>query len=271
MNPRTTLCLAIAAGLAAPAAAQEVMVVHHTWFEVNANSTVPVAAPNSVVEPGEGVRMRLGVTAQINGSNAVGQTVNYVNPAPGGVGTVRGLGSVVYDLVGDARGVTANGTWRSILGPTGSYWAVSNGGPIVDPGGASVSGIAATQFVGPGGSINGSNNNETIFRGTWTPDSYAARTVRFAFEGSRFASPGSYSSINLAYGYASDFAPIGGAPFVYDLIVRKSIASEFGVGAVIPVVPASSTGLAALALVRPASRRPARHLTASNRTRHPFS
>jgi hypothetical protein len=176
MKTRATLALAVVAGLPLAAAAQESYLVTYSWNEVLAGTTTP-GNGNSVVDPGEGARIRLGVTAQINGTSAIGQTISYTNPAPGGTGTVKGIGSVVYDLVGDSNGATANGAWMpagpGFLGPAAPFTNGQSPG-TAQPGGSSVHGMGGSQFIAPGGTANPANNNQQLFRGVWTPTSYAA-------------------------------------------------------------------------------------------------
>ncbi len=256
MHPRTTLSIAIAAGLAIPATGQEVMSISYSWLEVVANTTVPVASPNSVVEPGEGARIRLGVTALINGANAVGQTIVYTNPAPGGLGTVRGLGTARYDLFGDSGAATANGVWASLQAPSNPPFTNGNTAGTVQPGGASILGLGGTQFIGPGGSANTANNNQQVFRGVWTPSAYSARTVRFVVRGSTTVASDRHSSILLAYGYASGITDTD--PFTYDLLTIKYIDGDFGSGVDIAVIPAPPAYLALGLLLATARSRASR-------------
>ena len=253
MKTRATLALAVVAGLPAAVAAQEVINITYSWVEMQANSTNLATGPlagNSVVDPGEGARIRLQVTALINGTNAVGQTIAYTNPGPGGVGTVRGLGTVTYDLVGDLNGATANGSWLQLLGAANPPFTNGNTGGTVQPGGASIFGMGGSQFIGPGGSANGSNNGVQVFRGVWTPANYANRTVNFLAKGSSLAPAGQGNSVLLAYGQASDLDPNTGDPFTYDLLVGKYVTVGAGQGLNIPIAPAPSSlallGLGAL-------------------------
>ncbi len=250
MKTRATLALAVVAGLPAAAAAQEVVSITYSWVEVLAGTTTPVPAGparNSIVETGEGARIRLGVTALINGSNAVGQTIAYTNPS-NGIGTVRGLGTVTYDLVGDLNAATANGAWSSLLGADVPFTNGQTGG-TAQPGGSSVFGMGGSQFIGPGGSVNNTNNNVQVFRGVWTPASYANRTVNWKAGGSSLAPAGQGNSVLLAYGLASTFNAAGD-PITFDQLVGKYIGVGTGNGLNIPIAPAPSSlallGLGAL-------------------------
>ena len=253
MNPRATLTLALAAGLAAPVSAQELFQVHYSWQEVIAGTTTPVGNPSSTLEPGEGARIRLGITALINGTNAVGQTTAYTNPQPAGIGTVRGIGSVVYDLIGDATSTSANGTWNTLQGPGFPFTNGQTPG-TVQPGGASIHSMGGSQFIAPGGTASGANVNQQLFRGVWSPSSYLLRSVNFHARAGIAVPAGQQNSILLAYGIGTGIdpgPPGGGEPFNYDLLAPKYIGTDFGAGLNIPVVPAPATlsllGLGALA------------------------
>ena len=252
MKTRATLALAVMAGLPAAVVAQEVMQVTYSWLETQGNSTVLATGPlagNSVVDEGEGALIRIGVTALINGTNAVGQTTNYTNPAPGGVGTVRGLGAVVYDLVGNGDASSANGTWSNLLGPGAPLGTGSSPGNV-QPGGSSVHGFGGSQFTAPQGSVNPTNNNFQLFRGVWKPTDYTSRTVNFLTRTSVLVPAGQGSSVLLAYGQDSAIDPNTEEPFTFDLLVGKFFAPGVGNGLGIPVAPAPSSlallGLGAL-------------------------
>ena len=256
MNRRATLTLALAAGVAAPVIAQEQFLVHYSWQEVIAGTTNPVGAPsNGVLDPGEGARIRLGVTAHINGTNAVGQTAIYTNPAPGGIGTVKGIGSVVYDLIGSNP---AEGNWMppgvGVLGP-GPPFPNGQSAGTAQPGGASIHGMGGAQFIPPGGTASILNNNQQLFRGVWTPTSYTLRTTNFLARPSILVPAGQHNSVLIAYGVGTgiDVGPGGtGEPFNFDLLVGKYFGTNFGQGLNIPIAPAPSTltllGLSTLAL-----------------------
>lgn len=243
MQPRTTLMLALSAGIAAPVMAQEVMQISHSWIEVVANTTTPVASPNSVLDPGEGARIRVGATALINGVNAVGQTSVYTTD-PFAVGTVRGLGLAMYDLVGDAS--SAEGGWTALQKPANPpFWTGGTTG-TVQPGGSSIIGFGGRQFIGPGGTANSNNNNTQVFRGVWTPASYVPRSVNFSTRGSVTVAPDTHSAILLCYGFDSTYGPSD--PFTYDLIATKYVAADFGGGVSIPIVPSPASAVAVIGL-----------------------
>jgi hypothetical protein len=257
MKTRATLALAVVAGLPLAATAQESFLVTYTWNEVLAGTITAPGVPNSVVDPGEGARIRLGVTALINGTNAVGQTINYTNPAPGGTGTVKGIGSVVYDLIGTNN---ADGTWMpagpGFLGPAAPFTNGQTPG-TPQPGGSRINGMGGSQFISPGGTANGANANQQLFRGVWTPGSYANRIVNFMAAGSILVPTGQHNSVLLSYGQGTGIDPTTGEPFNFDNLVGKYFGTNFGQGINIPIAPApSSLALLGLgALVAGARRR----------------
>ena len=250
MKTRATLALAAVAGLAAVANAQETFNVIYSWQEVAVGTTTPItgAAANSVVEPGEGARIRLQVTANVNGSNAVGQVVNLTAPISGfSNGTVRGLGSVVYDLVGDGGAASANGNWTNLTGLTSVLTSGATGG-TVQSGGSIVQGFGGSQFVAPGGSVLPTNANVQAMRSVWNPTSYANRTVNFLGRQSVAVPTGQGNAVLVAYSIAQP-DPSDPATW-YDNLVGKYFGTSFGQGLSIPVAPAPSSvallGLGAL-------------------------
>jgi hypothetical protein len=253
---RTPSILACAAGLATSASAQEQFVVNSSWVEVIAGSITPVPSPNSILEPGEAARIRIATEARINGSNAVGQTTTYSIPVPGGVGTVRGLGLLSYDLVGDSGGASANGTWGGFFGglagpiPGVPFTGLLTGG-TPQPGGSSVFEFGGLQsFLAPA-SANAHNSNVQAFRGVWQPASYASRSVTFLPRGSIFVPAGEHNSILVAYGVGTD----SNTGENFDLLQSKFIPTNFGNGVQIPIVPGPASLLPLLAGAVIASRR----------------
>jgi len=257
MKTRATLALAVVAGLPAAASAQETFQVVYSWEEVNIGTVTPVAVPNGVVDPGEAARVRLQVTALVNGSNAVGQNTSVINPVTNQptTGTIKGIGALTYDIVGDNGAATANGTWGGFIGgfvgPTGngapfSAGTVSPG--IPQPGGNTILGLGGSQFIASGAGVtaNGTNNNVQIFRGVWQPASYANRTVNFVARASVLVPAGQQNSVLFAYGVGTDQS----TGDEYDLYAGKYFGSTFGNGINIPVAPAPSSlallGLGAL-------------------------
>lgn len=255
MKTRATLALAVVAGLPAAASAQETFQVFYTFEEVNAGTVTPVAAPNGTIDPGEAARIRLGITALVNGSNAVGQNTSYTDPAPGGTGTIKGIGSFVYDIVGDNGATTANGTWGGFIG--GFVGPTGNGAPFsagtvspgtVQAGGNSIFGTGGSQFIASGAGVtaNGTNNNVQIFRGVWQPADYSARTVNWRARASVLVPAGEQNSVLVAYALGTD----QNTGDEFDIYVGKYIGSTFGTGVNIPVAPAPSSlallGLGAL-------------------------
>lgn len=249
MNTRTGLTLALLAGTTAAASAQELIRVTYSWVEVQAGTVTPVAAPNSIVDPGEGARISLHREALINGTNAVGQTTIYTTPPPPGFGTVRGLAGFIYNLRGDNGASTAAGAWgpRSVAG--GGF----TGNVLLD--GALLDSFGGGQFVAPGGSAISTNPVNNSFRGVWTPASYTPREVRFKAEPGTAAPAGQHNGILLAYSIEQ---PNPNDPTTwYDNLYTKFIGSDFGSGVDIPIAPAPSTALilALAALPTPRARR----------------
>ena len=248
MKPRAALALALAAGLPGSLAAQEHVLVHYSWEEVFAGTIVPAAGPlagNSAVDSGEGARIRIGVTALINGTNAVGQTITYTNPAPGGIGTVKGLGIISYELAGDNGAASAAGSWP----PSGPGFQTVNfppfnsgpSPPSVQSGGAVIGEIGGAQFTPPGGTANPTNNNVHMFRGVWTPNSYAQRSVNWRARPSSLVPLGLHSAVIMSYGIGTMINPTTGQPFNFDQFVHRYIGSDFGQGLNIPIVPAPAS------------------------------
>jgi len=259
MNLRTTLALCMAAGTPMTAAAQEVIFVHYSWLEVQAGTTSAATGPlagNSIVDPGEGARIRVGVTSLINGANAVGQTTTYTIPAPGGIGTVKGIGSVVYDLVGDENQPSAFGSWFPwALGPSTPPFAFGNSpGGIPQAGGATLHGIGGAQFMTPGSTASPINNNVQIYRNSWTPNSYSPRTVNFLARPSIFVPAGEHSTTLFSYGIGTGIHT-SGEPFNYDLYYSKYIGADFGQGLNIPIAPAPASLALCAAVLIPSLRR----------------
>ncbi|MBX3377931.1 MAG: PEP-CTERM sorting domain-containing protein [Phycisphaeraceae bacterium] len=257
MKTRATLALAVVAGLPAAASAQETFNVVYSWEEVIAGTITPVGSPNGVVDPGEAARVRLQVTALVNGSNAVGQNTTVTNPVTQQpvTGTIKGIGALTYDIVGDNGANTANGTWGGFIG--GFVGPTGNGAPFsagtvspgtVQAGGNSIFGTGGSQFIASGAGVtaNGTNNNVQIFRGVWQPADYSARTVNWRARASVLVPAGEQNSVLVAYALGTD----QNTGDEFDIYVGKYIGSTFGTGVNIPVAPAPSSlallGLGAL-------------------------
>ncbi|MBL9030369.1 MAG: hypothetical protein JNM80_01505 [Phycisphaerae bacterium] len=208
------------------------------FAEVLAGTGTPVASPNGLIDPGEGVRLILDVSF----SPPVGSTVIYNPPPPPGVGTVAGLAEVFFDLLG---GPTAQGTWSNIVRAPG--WAIGSSGGS-QAGGAEIRGAAVGQFILPGATANAANPITAAWQGTWTPTSYATRTVTWQSRPA-VGSGGNATSLLIQFGVL----PTGEPQYV-----GTFVAGQFGSVAV-PIVPAPGVGVVALAgaaaLVRRRSRR----------------
>lgn len=249
MKTRATLALAAAAGLASMASAQEQFVISYSWREVNVGTNVLVGAPNSILDPGEGARITLAINAQIGGTNAVGQVVNLTAPISGfSSGTVRGIGSFVYDIVGNAGAATASGAWNNLLGGTNPFTQGSSGGTL-QSGGAIIQGFGGSQGAAPGSTANGVNPVSQAWRGVWNPSNYATRTVNFLGRGSVAVPVGQQNGLLVAYNVNTSVDPQDPTTW-FDDYVGKYIGSNFGQGLNIPVAPAPSSvallGLGAL-------------------------
>lgn len=225
---RPALILALAA-VAAPAAAQESITYTLNFVEVIAGSPAPgtpVPFPNGVLEPGEAARIQLSVTI----NPGIGSTTTYTPPPPPGAGTIAGLGSVFFDLVGfgDQNGA---GTWAGLARASG--WALGGAG-TPSALGDRVTACQAGQFVLPGATANSSNPVVNIWRGIWTPQSYNGNYWFTAFPAA--AGGANHSSILVQYGVDPDGNP---------QYVGKYVAAQFNTIQVL-VIPTPAT-VAALA------------------------
>jgi uncharacterized protein (TIGR03382 family) len=239
MKTRAVLGILAAAGLATTANAQESVSYTLTWSEVNAGTGTAVAVPNGQIDPGEGAR----ISISVNITPGIGSTATYTPPPPPGSGTIAGLGSIFFDLTGTNLN---GGTWSSInRNPGGTAPnGVLNNWTLGDPGVGQANGnllnAQAGQFVLPGSTANNSNPVNQVWRGTWNPSSYAARTASFLSSGALPAS-GNHSSILIQYGLDA-----GGNP----QYVGKFVSGTFGGSGNIPIAPSPSSlallGLGAL-------------------------
>ncbi len=252
MKTRAALALALVAGTAAIANAQETIQLTYRWQEVNAGTTVPSTQPlagNSVVDQGEGARIFVSLNILRNGTNAVGQTTTFTPPPAPGSGIIAGLGSVLYRL--DGTGADATGTWvnRSFASfvSAASGWAGTSTGSVIG-GGAGIDNWGTGQFPAPGATANGLNPLTDFYRGAWTPTSYTARTVNFKAGAGSAAPTNQQNAALINYGIAQ---PDPTDPTTwYEQYVSKFFGSDFGNGINIPVAPAPSSvallGLGAL-------------------------
>ena len=121
MATRASLAVLAVTGLAAAANAQEI-VYSWTWHEVVAGTSTPVAIPDNDVGPGEGARLVL--TATI--TPGIGSPATYSPPPPPGSGTIAGLGSIFFDLIGTGAN---GGTWSfNLRNPGGVNWGLGSFG-----------------------------------------------------------------------------------------------------------------------------------------------
>ncbi|MFN0134391.1 MAG: hypothetical protein ACKVW3_17900 [Phycisphaerales bacterium] len=220
--------------IASSALAQGELVTSSLRFaEVLAGTSTPVASPNGLIEPGEGVRLILDVSF----SPSVGSTTTYPTPPPPGIGTIAGLAEVLFDLRG---GATAQGTWSSIFRPP--EWRIGGAG-VPQAGGTELAAAAVGQFILPGATANAMNPIPSIWQGTWTPASYAARSVTWQ-SAAAVASGGNPTSLYIQYDV------VQGQP----QYISKYVPGQFG-SVVVPIVPAPGVGLVLLAGGLMAARR----------------
>jgi len=225
VNTRAAFGLVAAAGLTSGAAARESIRYTWSWHEGKANTSVPVFV-NGIVDPGEGARLVL--TATI--TPGIGSTVTYQAPPAPGHGTIAGLASIFFDLIGTGAN---GGTWAvNRRNPGGVNWGL---GPFGDPqaNGDLTSGSAG-QFVLPGFLANPTNPVVAIWSMTWTPSDYTPRTASFQSQGAA-AGMGNHSAILIAYGED----PNSSDP----LYVGRFIDGNFGNTGSIPIVPAPGAGV----------------------------
>ena len=222
MKTRVAFGILAAAGLATAVQAQESVTYTVTWTEVTAGTGNAVTNPNGQIDPGEGAR----IAVAVNITPAIGTTSTYTPPPPPGTGTIAGLGSIFFDLVGTNLN---GGTWSNINRNPGFNWGLG------DPGTGQANGdllnAQAGQFVTPGSTANSSNTIANIWRATWNPSNYNARTASVLSRGALAAS-GNHSSILIQYGLDPQQNP---------QYVGKFVNGTFGGSGNIPVAPAPSS------------------------------
>jgi hypothetical protein len=152
--------------------AQTGTVTHEfTWFEVEAGTTTPVANPNGILEPGEGVLLRLTISFD--------PPVGSAYPVPWAPSaTVAGLGSTIFRVEGrlpDSNLVLATGAFTHLS--KSALWQGSVG--FASPGIAEVIQAQITQFVPPGQLSNPANPIVDVWEGVFTPAAYTPETLRF--------------------------------------------------------------------------------------------
>lgn len=205
-------------GMAAAGQAQELIRVTYSASTVIAGTTTPSGGFIGDLAPGEGVRFQVTLQALRNGTNAIGQTTTYTPPPPPGTGTIRGLGSFLYDFVTDA--VDATGTWysRSISAPFTA--GVSTG--TVASGGATLTNLGGSQFPAPGTTASGTNPVAAAFVGYWTPNSYSPRFINFRMQSGSAAPTDQDDYLLVQY---------GSVPETNDpLYTSKYVTTDFGQG-----------------------------------------
>lgn len=214
-------------GAAAAARGQEALATHlWTFVEVATGTNTPVGAPDGILQPGESARLTLSVSF----TPAVGSTITYTPPPGTGVGTVAGLGSVFFDILG---GPGSQGTW--------SFHQRAAGFPIGGPGSELPGGTGRTGAGADQLSVSNTTNPvDAIWSMVWTPASYSSRAVMWQGAPSA-SSPNAHSSL---------FVQVGPGPNYIGLF----IPGQFG-SVSIPIVPAPGMGAFALVGVAALGRR----------------
>lgn len=227
MNTRTALALLLAAGTCAHA--QNVCRVTYSWREVVVGTTTPVAAPNSILDPGEGAYIRLNVTAEVNGSNAIGQTITYSNGPTPGFGTVGGFGGIVYSIAG--TGADAAGLWNSRA--MNSVLSVASDIGHIGSRGARVNNFGGAQFPAFGAVANPTNPINSVWRGVWNPSDYSTRVVHFQAEAGNAVPIGQQNAMDIHY--RTDFIDPLDPSTAYPVYWTVYFLSDFGSGIDIPI------------------------------------
>lgn len=231
--------------LAGRLCAQETMTYSFQWNDngnLNGND-------NGILEPGEAARVWLAVSF----TPSVGSTTTYNPPPPPGVGIVAGLDSAEFDLIASAN---AGGSWvlsgPGFNGVTGPNWGRRAGwvmGGAGDPGSpeGSLYHAATGTFLLPGSTASPLNPVEEIWRGKWTPTSYAARTVSFMSQDPVVHGTLGYSYLAIQFGNE----PGTGHP----LYLPKRVETRFYTSITIPIVPTPGCAVLLAPLAILASRR----------------
>lgn len=227
------LAIVAAAGVAVPAAGQELVIYSFSFVEVVAGTSTPVPVSNGVVEPGEAAQFRLTATVV----PGVGSPATYQAPPPPGQGTIAGLGVIAFDFLGSPM---AQGTWSHLRRLPG--WAIGGSWPLPDGSGTLTN--QAGQFVLPGATANSTNPLVDLWRMVWTPASYHERTVVFQSQGAQAAGP-NHSSILIQYGVGPSNEP---------LYVGRFVDGQFG-SVQVPIGIPSPGGLVVVGLALLGCRR----------------
>jgi hypothetical protein len=276
MNTRATLALALAAACCSSIRAQEVVNITYSWIETNAGTTTPSTqigvAGNSSINAGEGARITVGINYLVNGSNGINKVVPI--PVGPGTGTTLGWGAAFVDLTsvgGDATGSWGPRVISSILG-----FGVATGNVLL--GGAQLQGVGGGQSVTPGvtrlgiddyvaNAPNPSNPLGNFIRSTWTPNSYATRTINWKAGPTVAVNPPT-ENMKILIGYHTTTSTFNDPDLgdttdttvtFYDSFYSKAIGVNYGGGLNIPIgipAPSSAAPLALGALLAARRRRP---------------
>lgn len=189
------------------------VVMHYslTFSEVNASTFQPVAFSNGMIDPGEAAYIKLTVSTTplpafaLNDPTDPGAGVHptvavrwdpQVNGGSGS-GWLWCIGGGVFDLVGNNGASNAQGAW-SLSGGSGPTlrgplpeWNPGGDPPSVVLGGARVSELQFGQI-----NINLLATMTTdpivnVWRGAWTPSSFAGQTVTWSVANNAHTNPGS--------------------------------------------------------------------------------
>jgi uncharacterized protein (TIGR03382 family) len=205
-----------------------------TLTEVEAGTATPVANPNGLIEPGEGVLFEL---ASLRFEPEVG-TIVQTSGGSGPVAGLFGFGAMLWGAGG------AEGAWSNIY--RAPAWSALGHPPYVGTGGASLGPITLGQIPFP--SANPQNPIQGAFRAVWTPASYVPRTMYWIFEN---AAHGNFADILVQVG--TD--PTTGLPVYSGFSIPQASSSGNRLNEVHIVPGPSTAALIALAAAGVVHRR----------------
>jgi hypothetical protein len=226
--------------------------------------TAAVALVTGPVESGQGVLLRL--TAAMSGTPGGFDPVTHTNlgspltwsptiyQSSSGEGNLSGFWSGDLNLIGDGGAASAVGTWsngstsyapevrrRLITWTAGTIGNINGAAQGTGPASV-VTDIQPAQFNGDANAIDHSQS-AVCWQGLWVPTSYAPRTVNFA------AVLGSLGYMSAVAAMDSQYAN------GYTLTLPLRVATFFGPGVGIQVVPAPGSGALGSLLAIAARRR----------------
>jgi hypothetical protein len=199
--------------------------------EVYAGTMTPVASPNGLLEPGEGIFFRL---ESVLFSPSVGTIVH----TPLGSGPVVGLATLSAMLSSSGGGT---GTWTSVY--VDPQWRTGAQPPFPQQGGVVLGPIHFLRLAPPFGTISPTNPIEGAMHAVWTPADYTPRTVEWYLV--PYFSP--WGSLHVHYG--DD--PTTGLPLYTTIQITTG---PIGAQHSIHIVPSPAVGavlsLSAIGLIR---------------------